>query len=100
LLHTGGTLIAGTVVFNTNAFQITSITRQGNNLLITWMMGPGLTNALQAAAGGVGGSYTANGFTDIFVVATNVTPGTLTNYLDVGGATNSPARYYRVRLSP
>jgi hypothetical protein len=100
LNHVGGTLIAGSIVFNTNAFQITSITRQGNDLLITWMMGPGLTNALQAAAGGVGGSYTANGFTDIFVVATNVTPGTLTNYLDVGGATNSPARYYRVRLSP
>ena len=26
--------------------------------------------------------------------------GTLTNYLDVGGATNKPARYYRVRLVP
>ena len=99
-IHTGGTLIAGSVVFNTNAFQITSITPQGNDLLIAWMMGPGLTNALQASAGGPGGSYLSNGFADIFVVATNVTPGTITNYLDVGAATNSPSRYYRVRLRP
>ena len=100
LNHTGGTLIAGSVVFNTNAFQITSITRQGNDLLVTWMMGPGLTNALQASGGGAGGGYATNGFTDIFVVATNVTPGSITSYLDVGGATNTPSRYYRVRLAP
>jgi hypothetical protein len=26
--------------------------------------------------------------------------GTVNNYLDIGGATNTPARYYRVRLVP
>jgi len=98
--HTGGTLIAGSVILNPNTFRITSITPQGNDLLITWLMGQGATNALQAAAGGVGGAYTNNGFTDIFIVTNSVAPGTTTNFLDVGGATNMPSRYYRVRLSP
>jgi len=99
-VHTGGTLIAGSVELDPNLFRIVSITRQINDLLITWMMGPGQTNELQVAAGGVGGTYDTNGFTDIFVVTNNAIPGTVTNFLDVGGATNKPARYYRVRLVP
>jgi T5SS/PEP-CTERM-associated repeat protein len=99
-IRTGGTLIVNNVIFDTNAFNITSIARQGNDLLITWMMGPGQTNALQATAGAANGSYATNGFTDIFVVTNNFIPGAVTNYLDVGGATNKPARYYRVRLVP
>ena len=51
---------------------------------------------LQTVAGESG--YSNNGFTDIFIV-TNTT-GTVTNYLDIGVATNVPARYYRVRLVP
>ena len=73
-------------------------TREGNNVRITWTMGAGKTNALQRTAGGVRGSYNTNNFTSIFT-ATN-TVGTTTNYLDVGAATNTPARYYRVRLVP
>jgi hypothetical protein len=46
----------------------------------------------------VNGSYSTNNFADIFAVTNTV--GTVTNYLDVGGATNSPSRYYRVRLVP
>jgi hypothetical protein len=98
--HTGGTLIAGSVILDPNTFRVTSITPQGNDLLITWLMGQGATNALQAAAGGVGGAYTNNGFTDVFIVTNSVPPGTVTNFLDVGGATNKPSRYYRVRLVP
>ena len=56
-----------------------------------------VTNAFAPTAG-VGGSYSTNSFTDIFTVANTV--GTTTNHLDVGGATNVPARYYRVRLVP
>ena len=58
-------------------------------------MGSGKTNALQATNGG---GYGTNGFADIFTVTNTL--GTVTNYLDVGGATNVPARYYRVRLVP
>ncbi|HUK81196.1 MAG TPA: hypothetical protein VLZ12_01050 [Verrucomicrobiae bacterium] len=77
-----------------SAFRITSVLRLNNDIRITWMMGPGKTNALQAATAT---GYTTN-MTDIFSVTNTV--GTVTNYLDVGGATNKPARYYRVRLVP
>jgi len=99
-LHTGGTLVAGSVVLDPNGFRIVSVTRQGNDILVTWLMAPGITNALQAAAGDGNGGYVTNGFTDIFVVTNNSAIGSLTNYLDVGAATNSPARYYRARLAP
>jgi len=55
---------------------------------------------LQATAGGIDGSYTSNGFTDIFVVTNNITVGAITNYLDIGAATNTPSRFYRARLAP
>lgn len=99
-LHTGGTLVVGNVVLDPNAFRIVSVTPQGNDILITWLMAPGQTNTLQASTGDSNGGYVTNGFTDIFVVTNNSTIGSLTNYLDVGAATNSPARYYRARLVP
>jgi hypothetical protein len=99
-IHTGGTLIVGSFVLDPNAFRITSVAREGNDLRVTWLMGPGQTNALQASSGGIHGSYATNGFTDIFIVTNNTTPGTLTNYLDIGAATNIPSRFYRARLSP
>jgi hypothetical protein len=80
------------------AFCITSVVPSGIDLLVTWMMGSGRTNALQATAGDVNGGYTTNNFSDIFIVTNTV--GTTTNYLDTGAATNGPARYYRVRLVP
>lgn len=99
LVHTGGTLIVSNVILDPNAFRILSVNRQNNDLLITWLMGPGATNALQVSAGAAGGGFNTNTFSDIFVVTNNATAGTPTNYLDVGAATNVPARYYRARLS-
>jgi hypothetical protein len=46
-IHTGGTLLAANVVLNPNLFRILSIAPQTNGMLVTWMMGPGATNALQ-----------------------------------------------------
>ncbi|HUJ08457.1 MAG TPA: thrombospondin type 3 repeat-containing protein [Verrucomicrobiae bacterium] len=80
---------------STSAFRITNLLVTNQDVLVTWMTGVGKTNALQAATSG---SYATNGFADIFTV-TNTT-GIVTNYLDVGGATNEPARFYRVRLIP
>jgi hypothetical protein len=98
-IHMGGTLIVGSLVLNPNAFQITSITQEGNNLRIAWLLGPGQTNALQVASGGIHGAYTTNCFADIFVVTNNLTTVCLTNYLDIGAVTNT-SRFYRARLSP
>jgi hypothetical protein len=90
--------LAGTDPTNSaSAFRITRLDRTGNDLLVTWTMGAGRTNALQATSGTPTGSY-SNNFTDIFTVTNTV--GTTTNYLDLGAATNFPALYYRVRLVP
>ncbi|HUK84026.1 MAG TPA: hypothetical protein VLZ12_15505 [Verrucomicrobiae bacterium] len=80
------------------ADRITAITPEGTDIRVSWITG-GLckTNALQVATGAGDGSYT-NNFTDIFLVTNTV--DNLTNYLDVGGATNTPSRFYRVRLVP
>ena len=80
-----------------SALRITSITREGADLRVTWATGLGKTNALQFATGGLGDSY-SNNFSDLFIV-TNTTD-TATNWLDVGGAVSGATRYYRVRLVP
>jgi T5SS/PEP-CTERM-associated repeat protein len=100
LVHTGGALIVSNMVLGPNLFRITSITQQGNDLLVTWMMGPGMTNALQVASGAPDGSYSTNGFHDLVTVLNNTTLGTEATCFDFGAATNVPARYYRARLAP
>lgn len=98
-VHTGGSLVVGQVVLAPNSFRIVSVAPQGNDVLVTWLMAPGATNALQASNGDVYGNYSTNGFTDIFVVTNNTVAGTMTNYLDVGAAMNA-SRYYRARFAP
>jgi hypothetical protein len=101
LVHTGGTLIVGSVVLDPDAFGVTAVDQEGNDVRVTWLMGPGQTNALQAAS--VSShleQLTTNDFVDIFVVTNNTTPGVVTNYLDVGAATNVWPRVYRAELLP
>jgi PKD repeat protein len=90
--------LAGTNPTNSaSALRITSIAQQGSDFLITWTMGSGKTNALQLSLGDGSGNY-SNNFADLFTVTNTV--GTVTNYLDSGAATNTPPRFYRVRLVP
>jgi hypothetical protein len=85
--------LAGTDPTNkASAFRVTAVATEGDDVRVTWMTGVGKTNALQRAAD------LFAGYTDIFI-ATNTTSA-VTNYLDVGAATNVPAFYYRVRLLP
>jgi hypothetical protein len=100
LVHTGGTLMVGSVVLDPNAFGVISVAQEGNDVRVTWLMGPGQTNALQAQFTRTQHHHLTNEFVDIFIVANNTTPGVVTNYLDVGAATNVPARVYRASLSP
>jgi T5SS/PEP-CTERM-associated repeat protein len=76
--------------------DIKAITKEGNNIRVTWQAAAAKTNALQRSPG-KNGSY-SNNFTDIFTVTNNI--GSVTNFVETGGATNKPARYYRVRLVP
>lgn len=75
-------------------FSMTNLTVQGSNILLKWNTIGGETNVVQAKTGSL-----STNFVDI---SPNIVAGggDLTNasYTDVGGATNSPARFYRVRL--
>jgi len=88
-------------------FRITSVARQANNdVVITWTGPLGVTNRVQATAGSGNGNYSTNTFADItsdIIVATQSVGNALwsdpsvSTYTDPKGATNQPARYYRIR---
>jgi hypothetical protein len=85
-----------------STLAITSIASSGSDLVISWQAAHGKSYVVQTNAP-LAGEYT-NSFADLSPVIsipdTNI-PGTMiTNYLDGGGTTNVPARYYRVRLLP
>ena len=80
--------------------RITSVVETGNDVLVTWTTAGVRTNALQAAVGDGTGGY-SNNFSDISgpIIIPSAGDAT-TNFPDSGGATNGPARYYRIRLVP
>jgi hypothetical protein len=81
-----------------NTLQITSATKSGSNIPITWNAVGGNSYVVQASPGDAHGGYTTNNFVDIS--PTNFVPSlgySQTNYVDIGGGTNNPSRYYRVR---
>jgi hypothetical protein len=80
---------------NASVFRITSVGRQGNDMLIVWQAGGGRTNVLQATSS-VMETY-SNAGPNIVVAGSG---DVVTNCLDVGGATNTPRRLYRIRLVP
>jgi hypothetical protein len=83
-------------------FRILSITRAANDISIQWMAPGGTTNAVQATNGS-NGSYATNGFANIstnFVNSGSASVAVTNSYLDSSGATNKPARYYRIRQVP
>jgi poly(beta-D-mannuronate) lyase len=85
-----------------SVFRVLSTVEQTTDVVITWAAGGGRTNAVQASSGDVNGSYSTN-FVDITAPPHIVIPGSgdvITNYTDVGGATNVPSRFYRIRLVP
>ena len=68
---------------------------QTNDALITWTTTGGQTNIVQATADLI------NGFTNLSPnIAIPGTSAVTTNYLDIGAATNGPARFYRILVVP
>jgi plastocyanin len=95
--HAGGMSGKITVVLTGAVpYRVTAVAREGDDIRVSWITG-GIcrTNALQRATGDASGSYT-NAYTDILLLTNTV--GNVTNYLDIGAATNFPASYYRVRV--
>jgi hypothetical protein len=87
---------------NSTPLRITAIARESNNIRVTWSTLAGTTNIVQATSGAANGNYSVNNFGDIAASLTIVVGSgeTSTNYVDPSGATNAPARYYRIRLVP
>jgi autotransporter-associated beta strand protein len=83
-----------------SALRIISLVEQGNDVVISWTTAGVRTNDVQATTGDANGGY-SNNFSDLSgpVIIPGVGDAT-TNYLDAGAATNSPSRYYRIRLVP
>jgi hypothetical protein len=89
----------GTVV-NASYFKVISMAKQTSDINLIWTTVGGRSYVVQTNAPQPNGSY-INNFTDLSAAV--AIPGTTlgsTNFLDIGGATNTPARYYRVRLVP
>jgi hypothetical protein len=83
-----------------SVFRIISGVPTGANFIVTWKTAGIRTNVLQATNGRPGAGY-SNNFQDISgPIIINVVGDTTTNYTDVGGATNRPSRFYRIRLWP
>jgi len=88
--------LAGTNPTNSaSGFRVLNILPMNNDVLVVWQTAGGHTNVVQAA------SDLGTGYSTISpnIVVTG-SGDTTTNYLDVGAATNSAPRYYRVRLVP
>jgi len=82
---------------NASLFHITAVTKVGNDGLVSWSAVGGKSYVVQASTG-PGGNYPGS-FADISPLIS--VPGSgesTTNYLDPGGATYIPSRFYRVRL--
>jgi hypothetical protein len=82
-----------------SALRIISAIQQSTNVMITWATAGGFTNAVQATSGDANNGYT-NNFADVSgPIVISGSGDTTTNYTD-GGVTNTPSRFYRVRLVP
>jgi fibronectin-binding autotransporter adhesin len=103
--------LAGFNPTNSSAYaHIISITRSNNDVKITYLGsngdtnyagGPSIrTNILEFGTGTANGSYTTNftGTVQTDVLNNGSGVGAAVTVTDVGGATNSPAHYYRVRV--
>ena len=78
-------------------FRIISVAKSVNDVVLTWTAPASVINRVQATLGTLpSGSFNTNGFADITGDITTAASGTNT-FTDTGGATNKPARYYRVR---
>ena len=83
-----------------SGLQITSVVATGNDVLVSWATAGGTTNVMQSSAGLPDGTYSTNFFDMSPLIVIPGSGDATTNYVDTGGATNFPARYYRIRLQP
>ncbi len=100
-LDNNAEFLAGTdPTSSASGLRIVSAQTSGNDVVVTWTTAGGRTNVVQVSSGDGAGGY-SNNFSDLsgeIVIAGS--GDQTTNYTDIGGATNVPSRYYRIRLVP
>lgn len=83
--------------FDPSILRMVGIEAIGDDIKLTWQTPGNTTNLIQLATPIINGNYTNN----YINLDTVVVPGSrvvITNWVDYGGATNYPARYYRIGL--
>src|SRR5206468_10363710 len=68
--------------------RISAIAKETDDVRVTWTTGNRKT-ILESSPGDASGGFTTNNFTSIFSVSNKT--DSVTNYLDIGAATNVPA---------
>ena len=96
-LSNSSEILAGTNPFDAQScLSLTSLERQNNDILVTWHAGAGVVNIVQSCT-----NLSSPGYADLSAPISLPGSGDVaTNYLDIGGATNSRVRFYRIRLGP
>lgn len=90
--------LAGLNPTNTSSmFRIVSLAVTGSDVVVVWQGGGSRTNVVQVS----NAMSISNVFSDASSAMVLVGSGdVLTNWVDIGGATNAFTRYYRVRIAP
>jgi hypothetical protein len=78
---------------NAPDFRIVAVAREGSDIRVTWTTTGGWTNVVETTSS-LTNSYSSLSSNIVISGSGDAT----TNYVDVGGATNGPTRFYRVRL--
>ena len=86
-------LVVSAIYAFADDFRVTAIAIEGNDVRVTWQC-TGPSNFILQASSTVTGSWKT-----VDSIAIDSSTLTTTNLVDPSGATNSPARFYRVRLS-
>jgi len=85
------------VTVDSSNFSILAIEAIGDDINLTWQTFGNSTNVIQLATPIIGGNYT-NNYIDLDTVIVPGSGAVITNWVDVGGATNYPSRFYRMGL--
>jgi hypothetical protein len=90
-------IVVITVPVDSGSVKIVGIEAIGDDINLIWQTFGSSTNVIQLDNALLDGSFT-NSFTDIASVFVPGTGTVITNWLDIGGATNFPSRYYRIHF--
>ncbi|HUK82305.1 MAG TPA: hypothetical protein VLZ12_06700, partial [Verrucomicrobiae bacterium] len=92
-------VIVATVTADPSNFGIVAIEAIGDDIDLIWKTFGNTTNVIQLATPIINGNYT-NTYIDLDAVIVPGSGAIITNWVDYGGATNRPSRFYRILLQP